>query len=239
MSDRWGFEEDDEWDLPDESVEPVSDGDDLLRGTDPDGVVTVAVTENAEVRTVTLAPDWKSAVDPRGLHSNVLAAMNAATMQALARQVEQVGLRDANSPGTDAPRVTSDRVIDETPITKEDAMRLVDAATADLAEFMSNASAIVDAVISVESAGGHVTVSGRQRYVQTVTIDVEWAGRVRHSEIESELLDVLSRFGAQSDLGELASGPRSSAITELQSLAADPQALVRRIARAHQGGGNP
>lgn len=239
MSDRWGFEEDDEWDVVDESAEPVSDGDDFLRGTDPDGIVTVAVTENAEVRSVMLTPDWKSAVDPRGLHSHVVAAMNAATMQALARQVERAGLSDSSSPGTGAPPATSDRLTEETPITKEDAMRLVDAATADLERFMSRASTIADAVISIESAGGHVMVSGRQRQVREVTIDADWAGRVRPTEIEAELLDVLRRFGAESDLGELAQGPRSPAITELQNLAADPHALVRRITRAHQGGGNP
>lgn len=238
MSDRWGFEEDDEWDVVNAPVEAGSEGEDLLRGMDSDEVVTVAVTENLNVRSVVLAPDWRSATDPRDLHSHVLAAMNAATMHVLARQVERVG-SGSFSPVTGAPPATSDQSTEETPITKEDAMRLVDAATSDLERFMSTVSAIADTVISVESAGGHVTVSGRKRQLREVTIEADWAARVRPTEIEAELLDVLHRFGAESDLGELARGPRSSAISELQSLAADPRALVRRIARAHRRGGDP
>ncbi len=79
MGGRWGFEEDDEWDIADESSDVVSDEDNFLRGTDSERIVTVAVTENVEVRSVMLAPEWKGLVDPRGLHFHVLAAMNAAT----------------------------------------------------------------------------------------------------------------------------------------------------------------
>ncbi len=235
MNIRWGFEEDDEWD--DQNVdESTTETDQPLTGQDRDGIVTVAVNDAAEVVSVSLARDWKSSVDPRGLHANVLAAMNAATMQALAKQVEQIDMTGQPSAGTGTPRATSERRqgLDDTPITKEDAIRLVDAATADLERYLAQASAIIDASVTTTSAGGHVSVSGRQRQVLDVSIDVSWAGSVRYSEIESELLDALTGFSARSSLGELAQGPQSAAITELMTLASDPQALVRRIRQSHQ-----
>lgn len=42
----------------------VADG---LRGRDSGGVVTVTVMDSADVLSVTLAAQWKQAVDPRNL----------------------------------------------------------------------------------------------------------------------------------------------------------------------------
>ena len=55
---------------------------DRLVGQDPDQIISVTVSPNAAVLAVTVDRDWTRAVDPRGLHSNVLAAANAATMVA-------------------------------------------------------------------------------------------------------------------------------------------------------------
>ncbi|MGH3451769.1 MAG: hypothetical protein ACRDQW_13790 [Haloechinothrix sp.] len=236
MNIRWGFEEDDEWD-DQNGDESTAVTDEPLTGQDRDHIVTVAVNDAAEVVWVSLARDWKSSVDPRGLHTNVLAAMNAATMHALAKQVEQIDMTGQPPVGTGTPSATSDHreeLGDNTPITKEDAIRLVDAASADLERYLAQASAIIDVSVTTTSAGGHVSVSGRQRQVLDVSIDASWAGSVRYSEIESELLDALTSFSTQSSLGELAQGPQSSAITELMTLASDPQALVRRIRQSHQ-----
>jgi DNA-binding protein YbaB len=238
MNVRWGFEEDDGWDEDERNEDhPVVEDNELLAGQDPDRILTVRVTDMAEVRSVALDRDWKNSVDPRGVHVNVLAAMNAATMQALAKQVEQTDMSGRSTvgfgaapPGSEAGGSTAD----DTPITQEDAIRLVDAATADLERYLSQAISIAHAVISAESSGGHITVSGRQRQIRDVSIDTDWVARARRSEIESELLDVLTSFGAKSSFGELAQGPQSSAVTELVNLAADPQALVRRIARGRK-----
>lgn len=231
MNDRWGFEE------ADDEVEPgssgpgasIEDNDESLTGHDPAGVVTIAVTDAADVISVRLANDWKDTVDPRTLHSHVLDAMNAATMQALAKRAEQVDLDGGQDAGTSSPLATSQPPQEERPITKEDAMRLIDAVSADLDQFMRRASMITNQVITAESSGAHVSVSGKQRQVVNLTIDPAWASRVRNSEIESELTDALTSFTAKSSLGDLAQGPRSSAIDELMSLVADPRSMVRRI----------
>lgn len=87
---RWGFEEAEDWEYnqpPTQAEETVPDSD-RLTGQDPDGVVTVTVSPAAEILSVALDRNWTRAVDPHGLHSSVLAAANAATITALARQVE-------------------------------------------------------------------------------------------------------------------------------------------------------
>lgn len=232
MNTRWGFEQDDEWDDANHD-ESTTETDETLTGQDLDEIVTVGVNDVAEVVSVRLAGDWKSSVDPRGLHANVLAAMNAATMQALSKQLNEVDMTGASA-GTGSPPVTSqhDERPEETPITPEYAMRLVEAASADLERYLTQAVAIADASVTTTSAGGHVSVSGRQRRVFEVSIDANWATGARHTEIESELRDALTGFSARSSLGDIAEGPRSSAITELTALTSDPEALVRRIKRA-------
>ncbi|MQA64094.1 MAG: hypothetical protein GEU86_22160 [Actinophytocola sp.] len=236
MNIRWGFEEDDEWDDPDGEGESTTESDESITGQDRDGIVTVAVNEAGDVVSVRLAGDWKNSVDPRALHTSVVDATNAATMHALAVQVEQVDMTGQPESGTGVQSSTSEYSErgDSMPITKEDAMRLVDTASADLERYLTQASTIIDAPVTTTSAGGHVTVSGRQRQVLDVSIDTNWVGDVRYTEIESELLDALTGFSTQSSLGELAQGPQSAAITELMSLASDPQALVRRIRRARE-----
>ena len=87
---EWAFENEiDLWDdgesPPPAEAEPEPDG---PTGRDGDSVVTVTVSPEGEVRKVELAEDWKSKVDPRGLHSTVLTAANAATIQALVRQTQ-------------------------------------------------------------------------------------------------------------------------------------------------------
>lgn len=114
MNIRWGFEEDDEWDGPN-ADEPTTEIDEPLIGHDRDGIVTVAVTDAAEVVSVSLARNWKDSVDPRALHTHVLAAINAATMRALAKQVEQIDMSGQSSAGTGTPPSTSERRGEKTP----------------------------------------------------------------------------------------------------------------------------
>lgn len=236
MNIKWGFEEGDEWE-DQNAEEPPAEIDDSLTGRDPAGIVTVAVTDAGEYVSVKLTRDWKNSVDPRALNTSVLAAMNAATMRALAKQIEQIDMTGRTPEGTAGTPATSDPhqgLGPTSPLTKEDAIRLVDAATADLERYLRQASTIVDVPVTATSAGGHVTVSGRRRQVLDVSIDVNWAGSVRYSEIESELLDAVTGFSARSSLGELALGPQSAAIDELMALASDPQSLISKIRQAHE-----
>lgn len=233
MNDRWGFEEDDE-PVVRTPPEPAANAaaDDDIKGTDPDGVVTIAVTDAADVVSVKLKAGWRSLVSPRALHNSVLIAMNAATMLAVAKQAERIDMTGGEPPGTGAPPPTSEAHPDERPITKEDAMRLLDAVTADLDQYMRQVSAVADKVVATESGGGHVRVGGQHRQVTEVTIDANWASGAPDGEIESELRDVLIRFTADSSVGDLAQGPQSSAISELMNLVANPQQMVRRINQA-------
>ncbi|WP_410598899.1 YbaB/EbfC family nucleoid-associated protein [Amycolatopsis sp. lyj-90] len=89
---RWAFE--DELEQDDDpprssSTEPVPE-EDRISGQDQDGVVTVVVSPDADVLSVVLTREWKQSVDPRGLHSAVTAAANAATIAAVARQADDV-----------------------------------------------------------------------------------------------------------------------------------------------------
>ncbi|WP_290056070.1 YbaB/EbfC family nucleoid-associated protein [Amycolatopsis solani] len=117
---EWAFENEIElWD-DDESPPPVEDEPerDGPAGRDGDSVVTVTVSPAGEVQRVRLAEDWKTKVDPRGLHSSVLTAANAATIEALARRARDVEANPASRPPA---------AQDETPLTARDVFRLEDA----------------------------------------------------------------------------------------------------------------
>lgn len=203
---RWGFEEADDWEFEDgdrgqqEDVQQA----DLITAQDPDGVVTVAVTSAAEPVSVKLSPGWQRLVDPRGLNLNVTAAANTATVNAATSQMDQVSdMSHAQDGGNVVPEMT--------PLSKEDVLRLVDAVTA------------------AESSGGHVRGMVRGGQVSQLLIETSWAGHVRDAEIESELLDVLKTLQRRSTAGDLASGPKSPAISELTKLVENPEVFVRRL----------
>lgn len=229
MDGRWGFEEDDEWvdDVPHD--EPADDAE-LITGQDADQVVTVSVDDAGAIARVALADDWQGRVAPQALGSAVLTAANAAVVRATAAQAERIDLSGDDSAESAAPGSTPSP--EETPLSREDAFRLLDEMSADLERFMERAAPVIDQDVSVRSGGGHVAITGRQRQVHQVEIDQSWAGVVRSSEVESELRDALVAFSERSDPGELAAGPQSSAISEIRALVADPQALIRRIRMA-------
>lgn len=224
----WGFEDDDEESFSSyarapEPEQPAADLGDHITGQDPDGVVTIAVTDDADVVTAKLSSGWRDSIDARALHSAVLAAMNAATINAVSARAEKI-----DPEGTAEPAAPSEPR-DDGPITTEDAMRLIDAVTADLDRFMSQVSAIADQVVTAESSGGHVTVTGKQRHVADVAIESRWVTGAPDAEIESELVSALSGFTTRSSLGELSQGPQSTNLDELRRLVRDPQTLIRRI----------
>lgn len=193
-----------------------------MSGQDEDRIIDVVVTPDADVVAVHLAPDWQRAVDPRQLPAAVVSAANTATMRALARNVERFEATPddaaAASPG-----------VDDAPLTALDVRRLLDAVSAELDSFTERLSPVVDRRANAASAGGHVRGTAQRGQVLRMEIDADWAGNVRHAELESELLDVLRDLHNASTPRELAAGPASGAISELMELARDPQRLMRRL----------
>jgi len=224
---RWGFEEadDDEYrELSGQpSSAPVEEHEETLVGYDPDRVVEVLVNPKAEVVAVRLSPEWRGSVDPRALHSNVVSAANAAIMWALARNVEGVDMTAA------ADRVEPVDGADESPLTTQDMRRLLDAVSTELDRFTEQLSQVVDHSVRAQSAGRHVRGSALRGHVLSLEIDPGWAGRARHTEIESELVEVLRTLHDASTPRDLAAGPTGSAISELMELAQDPRRLMRRL----------
>lgn len=200
----------------------ASDTDDTADSEAP--AVTVHVTDAGAVTSVVLAADWRRSVDPRELGAAVLSAFTAATMRVLENQVERV----EQTPSLSAAGEPAD-VPDTSPLGKDDVMRLVDTVSADLNGFTEQLSARVDRTVSVESSGGHVSGFCRSGQVLEVWIDSGWAASSRNSEIELELTEVLTHLSEQSSPGELAQGPHSRAIDELNVLASDPQLFLRRL----------
>ena len=218
----FGFEEGDEEDRrPRRKQEAAPDVTDFLRGKDSDGVVTVTVDDSADVRSVSLAAQWKQAVDPRALGAAVTSAVNAATMQVLAKQVERpVAEESPMSPG---------RPQDGSRITLAEATRLMDAVTADLERFKRRVAEVVDRPVAAESQGGHVRGTAQRGQVLDIAVDPAWAHTARNSELEQELLEVLRALRARSAPTDLAQGPQSPAIAELIALVSDPNTLLRRV----------
>jgi hypothetical protein len=223
---RWGFEEADDWEYAELGGQPppgpAREPGETLVGEDADRVVQVVVSPEAEVIAVRLSPDWRRSVDQRALHTSVLSAANAATMRALAHNVEQVDLTATEPPGESANG-------DESGLTTQDVQRLLDAVSAELGQFTDRLSAVVDQPVHLRSAGGHVQGSAQRGQVLGLDIDSVWAGQARHSEIETELLEVLRGLHDASTPRELAAGPSGGAISELMELAADPHRLMRRL----------
>jgi DNA-binding protein YbaB len=223
------WDEDDEGDLwlvgsgdpSPRSAPPEPEHADVVTGTDPAGAVTVAATPEAEVVAVTLAEDWKRRIDPRALHSAVVTAANAATAQALARRLETTDLRAA------APQPAAQQ--DDSPLTRQDVTRLLDAVTADLGAFTQRLSEVVDQPVTAESPGHNVSGSAQRGQVLRLGIDPAWASAARNTEIEAEIKAVLTELRSKSTPQDLAGGPRSRAIDELNALASDPQRLLRRL----------
>ncbi|WP_158880727.1 hypothetical protein [Amycolatopsis anabasis] len=213
---RWGFELDDESDyavagaVRQEAAE--------LIGRDRDEVVTITVTDTADVVSVALADGWKQKVDPRVLQHHVTEAANAATARALAARVESADLTRPKP-----PEVTP---TGHGQLTRYDLMRLIDAVTADVERLARRAAELTNRQVAVRSRGGHVRVSGVGRQVRQVAMDPNWAWGARNGEIVSELTDALQAFNAGAPGADV---PRGSAIDELTALVADPVRTLRRL----------
>ncbi|MGW4113158.1 hypothetical protein ACWEFJ_19995 [Actinosynnema sp. NPDC004786] len=219
---RFGFEDADEEDQrAGPAPEEPESSQELLVGRDADNVVTVVVDDMAEVESVTIAAQWRQSVDPRVLGSAITQAANAATMAALAKQVERPA---EPSPQREAPAPRSDERI-----TPDQALRLMDAVSADLGRFTQRMAEVVDRPLTVESRGGHVRGTIHRGQVLGMEIDPSWAHSARVTEMQQESLEVLRNLRARSVPADLAQGPQSPAISELTALVSDPNTLLRRV----------
>jgi DNA-binding protein YbaB len=219
--DEWAFEaEIDLWDdgeipapVRDDEPEPTDP-----TGQDPDAVVTVIVSPEGEVRRVELAEDWKSKVDPRGLHSSALTAANAATLQALVRQTQ-----DAQ----ENPPLPPHAGTEETPLTAQDVLRLSDAVMAEVDEILARLTA-ADRLVAATSSGGHVAGTAQSGRYVSLDIDPTWASIARNAEVEAELTEVLVSLRHDS-VPDGAGRHLGKATTELLNLVHDPDRLIRRV----------
>ncbi|CCH32434.1 lipase chaperone [Actinosynnema sp. NPDC047251] len=225
---RWGFEEAEDWEYAAERratpSRPVEQDDsDSAIGVDVSGAVTVAVGPDGQTRAVTLIADWRRALDPRRLGGAVLSAANNATMQALASGLESTR---ASTSGSSEPRTP---VSFDSRLTRQDALRLFDAVTAELDAFASELDHAADNPVTAESAGGHVRGTVRTGQLIGFETDGTWAHGAPNREIEGELLEVLRKLHAAGSPSRLADGPQGPAIAELRALASDPTTLLRRV----------
>jgi DNA-binding protein YbaB len=224
---RWGFEEAEDWEYeagrrstPPPAAQPPNDDADACVGTDVTGAVSVIAELDGRVRAVRLDARWRDSLDQRALDAAVLSAANNATMAALSRSVEAQGDLTAIEP---AP---VDDTVDETPFTREDAMRLFDAVNAELAAFTSSLDQAVNTPAQAESRGGHVRGTAQSGRIVRFEIDDRWVYAAPNPEIEGELTEVLR---ALHDRGTPSSKPVGPAIAELQALASDPERLLRKV----------
>lgn len=226
MSDEYSFGFEDGYEPEEEPRRPAAatGGPGGLVGRDPDGVVTVAVGESATVVSVTLTRDWRRLIDPQALGSVVVTAVNTATMQAVARQVEQ-------HPPTAAEPVSAPAAptFDDSRITPDYAMRLMDTVSADVERFMRQVDDAVERPVAVQSRGGYVRGTAQGGQVIELVVDPDWIKGARTTGIEDELLDVLTALHRRSAPTDLAAGPQSPAIAELTMLLSDPNTLLRRV----------
>ncbi len=229
--DRWILN-DDHWERTQHGERDVSDtGEgrtDVLTGQDASGMVHVEVTLDGDVVAVRLVSGRNTTVEAHNLNSAVVAAANAATAQALSHKMEGFAPEAAATSFAAQPAPAKHNA-DESRLTPGDAMRLLDAVTSDLNDFMRQVSAVIDQPARVESSGGHVMASGQRGQIMSVEIDQQWAASARKTEIEAEVTEALKKVNENSTLGELSNGPQSRNIAELNALVSDPQALMRRV----------
>jgi hypothetical protein len=214
---RWGFELDDEFgdERGDQIAASRRDAGERLVGKDRDEIVTVTVTDIADVVSVELAAGWKRSVDPRMLGHHVMEAVTAATARAMAARAESGAL----------PRPPA-ATVDHGPLTRYDLMRLIDSVTTDIDRIRQHTALLIQEVTHV-SRGGHVRLTGAGRRVRAVVMDTKWVWRVRSGEVASELTEALKTFCARAPRpGDL---PRGNAIDELNALVADPACTLRRL----------
>jgi DNA-binding protein YbaB len=221
---RWGFEEDDGFDHPD--PRPTELDVDEVEGTDDDRIVTVMADLAGEATAVRITSTWADH-DPTTLPQRVITAANAAVLAALARRIEDAP--------PEPPEVSAEPAPDDAPATGDpfaainDVLRLMDEVSADLDSFQRQLTSATAGASSADSRGRHVTVGVRDGQVIDVSIDPRWAGAVRTSELESEVLDALQRVQRMASPGDLARGPRSAAISELDHLVRNPRAMLRQL----------
>lgn len=191
-------------------------------------MVSVEVGDAGEVLAVSLTADWKRRVDPRRLSTHVVAAANEATLRAATVQTERTPVDKPATAARSAQEAGGIAASDD-PITKDAAMQLIAAVSADLDAFRQRLGASVGSTVSAESSGGHVRGTARQGQVLELVVDATWCSSARNAEIEGELAQTLESLQRRTNPPELTGGPDSPAISQLFALASDPQRLLHRL----------
>lgn len=93
-------------------------------------------------------------------------------------------------------------------LSSADVQRLLDSVHQEIAGFSRQLTAVVDRPAQAESSGYHVQGTAERGHFTSLTVDPSWAGQIRHTEIESELTEVLRKLHNESTPGELAAGPQ-------------------------------
>ncbi len=175
-------------------------------------IVEVRVDDAGDVEGVTLAADWAARLDPHRLGAEVLAAMNAAAADVLARGVDAT---EPAPPRDDAPPWTGSLA------------ELTAAARDDVTRYTAALQAARQRVVEATSPPGHVTARAQGGWIVAVDVDVAWARTARRPAVEAELTDALRAARAQAWPAVLRHGPCAPATRALQALSADPERLLR------------
>jgi DNA-binding protein YbaB len=207
-------------------------------GHDETESVTAVVNGDGVVTDFRLEREWYDKVDARRLGATVIEAVNAAGVARLTGWAEKVAEAEENEPAADtrpapaaAPAVPfeinpSGEMIDQLLYL----LHRVGTESAAETKAADAAAHLRRKPVKGRSDGGHITVAmdGTQVVEVAIETDTRWIGTANNLEIAGELRDAFD--AAYANVAEATPRRRSnSAITELQSLTADPQEFVAKL----------
>lgn len=196
-------------------TEESGDADDLVVGSDEDGLVTMTVTaDRAYVVDVALHPDWRHAIVSTDLAPTVLRAFHSAQTAATARQQQILDATPPAPPPADAGPAPAPA--------PAYVQNLISTVLDQLDAYTARASRVRETSFEAASAKEAVTVTTRGGWVDGVTIDLEWARHAPSTDLAREIRTAFT--AAQSRTADLAAevGGPTSEMAELTGLVSDP-----------------
>lgn len=195
----------------------------LVSGSDKDGLVVVTVTADyALVVGVGLDPDWRRVIPTSDLAGTVLLAFYSAQAAAIGRQQEILDATPAAPPPADdggplppaAPTYVENLVV--TVLDQLDA-------------YARRAARVRAARFEADSPKFAVTVATTGGYVDSVTIDPDWARRAPADDLAREIHAAFAAVQARTaELAAEVGGPTGE-MAELTELVTDPARLLGLI----------
>lgn len=205
-------------------------------GHDETETVHAVVDNDGMVIDFRLEHEWYDKVDARLLGAAVLAAVNAAGVARLSAWAEKVAEAEESEPPASATPVAPAAEpfeINPSGAMVDQLLYLLHRAGTEAqaeAKTAEAASQVRRKPVKGRSEGGHVTVAmdGTQVVEVQIETDTRWIGTANHLEIVSELSSAFA--AAHEAVADSAPRRRSnSAITELQTLTADPREFVAKL----------